>query len=191
MNEQCEAFVAAVREAVKDPRPSVAVKALLQEACQQPAGFVAALTEEEATENLLYEDDSCSVWVCRFSHRQVIPAHGHEMTVHLVVLEGTEQNLLFQQQDEGLLLSEIKTLTPGEILSLGPKGIHSVVAAGDQPCVSLHVYFGPLSKVSRQLYDWKDGAGEEVSDDRFVSLTRPKDDLNIEKGLFLTDLPRA
>ncbi len=67
---------------------------------------------------------------------------------------------------------------PSQLLSIGSDGLHSVVADGDQPCCSLHVYTGPLSSVKRSLFDWDSGASLEFTDENYHRMKRALNELS-------------
>lgn len=168
-----EAFIAAVRNAASAAQPTKAVRALLEETLRDPEALAREMPEQAEDEVHLYEDETVSIWSCRFRPTEVLPPHEHKMDVHIGVVSGCEKNILFHRTDEGLQHAQTKRVTAGEILSLGPDGVHAVTAGGGAPSHALHVYLGPLTKVSRSLFDWDTGASVPFTDENFERMKRP------------------
>lgn len=170
------AFIAAAKAAAASDNPTQAVRELLAETVQDPAPILAAFAEVEADEENFYEDETLSLWMSRFHPHQVLPPHDHGMSVHIAVYSGVERNLLYRRPEEGGGLGDpiIRETAAGELLSLGPDGIHAPTAAGDRRSEALHVYMGKLSTVDRSLFDWRTGRPLPFTMEAFESLVRGK-----------------
>jgi predicted metal-dependent enzyme (double-stranded beta helix superfamily) len=128
--------------------------------------------EKDADEIMLFEDDTVSVWICRFDPYTVVPPHEHKMNAFIGVFKGREKNHFFKNDANGLKYQSTQIIDAGQMTSIGTDGLHAVVAEGEEDCYSLHVYTGPLSKVKRSLFDWNTGEAIEFTDENFRRLKR-------------------
>jgi len=79
------------------------------------------------------------------------------MNAYIGVYEGCEHNHFYRRERDALKHVKSKVVAAGEVLSIGPDGIHTVQSYGGEPCQALHVYLGALSTVERSLFDWDTG----------------------------------
>jgi len=174
-----ESFIAAAKAAAASDNPTQAMRDLLTETVRDPAPIKAAFADVAEDEENFYEDETLSLWMSRFHPHRVLPPHDHAMSVHIAVYDGVERNLLYRRPKEGGRLEEpiVRETAAGELLSLGPDGIHAPTAAGDAPSEALHVYMGKLSSVDRSLFDWDSGRAVPFTMERFESLVRSKGDV--------------
>ena len=171
-------FVTDARAAVVSDKPTHAIRTLMQKALKTPETLVANNPlEKDADEVMLFEDDTISVWVCRFNPHTVVPPHEHKMNAFIGVFKGREKNHFFKNDANGLQYKSTQIIDTGQMTSIGTDGLHAVVAEGEEDCYSLHVYTGPLSKIKRALFDWDTGQALEFTDENFHRLKRPAREL--------------
>ena len=179
MTFSIEKFISEAREAAQSSEPTRAIRRLLKKALENPGEIADANPlENDEKDVLLFEDDSVSVWITRFVPDIVIPPHEHKMNAFIGVFQGREKNIFFKRQSDGLKYTGSKVLATGQVLSIGGDGIHSVVADGNEPCCSLHVYTGPLSKTERSIFDWDSGSPIEFTDKNYESMKRSPRELD-------------
>lgn len=174
MGSVIDDFVAAARKAAVDREPTRAVRQVLLNALKDPEPVADAIAAQEEDEILLHEDDTVSIWTCRFLPDRVVPPHEHKMDVHIGVFRGAEENILYRRKDGELVRAKSKTVASGQVFSLGADGIHAVTAGGDEASLALHVYLGPLMQVERSLFDWKTGAEVAFTMDNFHDMTKAR-----------------
>lgn len=97
-----EAFVRSARKAARDPEPTKAVRKLLETTLEDPRRIADAIPDQADDEIMLFEDESVSIWSCRFQPFIVMPPHEHKMTVHVGVFQGGEKNILFRRERDAL-----------------------------------------------------------------------------------------
>ena len=171
-------FVTEIRAAAVSDKPTHAIRTLMQNALETPEALVADNPlEEGADEIMLFEDDTVSVWVCRFDPHTVVPPHEHKMNAFIGVFKGREKNLFFRNEADGLKYISTKIIDAGQMTSIGADGLHAVVAEGEEDCYSFHVYAGPLSKIKRSLFDWDTGQALEFTDENYHHLKKPANEL--------------
>ena len=143
-----EAFITELRSAAKQEDAVKAVRALMNGA------------------------DSVSIWYVGFNPDDHVPPHDHQIQAFIGVYDGAEKNHFYLAGDGVLEHKTTKLVEPGDVIAIGPDGIHSVETADDRYCYGIHVYLGPLTRVERSLFDWETGAAEPFTDDAFDRLIR-------------------
>ena len=173
-NFDLDALVAELRTAAVQSDAPARIKAILEDAVHDPARVRADIPDFTENDVILFEDDTVSIWHCRFMPGHTVPAHDHQMSAIIAVYDGAERNDFYQADPVGGIRksSEVK-LNAGEVLQIGPSAIHSVGCASDEPCCGIHVYLGNLSEVDRSLFDTERGEVMAFTDENYVRLTRP------------------
>ena len=163
------------KAAATSDAPTKAIRALLQEYVSDPKSMQEAFDFEE--EKLLYEDENLSLWYTHFTPEKAVPPHEHKMSAHIAVYEGAQCNFLLKTGGDTLEIAKAKRVSAGEVLSLGPDGVHAVIAAGDVPARGLHIYQGELCAVERSLFDWETGEAFALNEENFAANERSAKDL--------------
>ena len=177
MSFSFENFTASVREAAKANDANEKVRALLEEIVSDPAPIIAATPEDGEDEICLFEDETVSIWSCRFQPHVVMPPHEHLLDVHIAGYSGGEKNILFKIDDGELKHDSTVVVEPGQVLTLDKDAVHAVSAEGDAPSLALHVYMGPLMKLKRALFDWQTGEKVDFTMENFYAMQRPSTEL--------------
>lgn len=168
LNELVEAIKVASREA----NPLTCVKAILDQVFRDPVAIRDSMPSFEQDETTLFEDDRISIWHCRFNPGTPIPPHDHQMSAIIGIYTGIERNCFYRLQTEGTLTSSGHTdMEPGRVLKIAPTAIHSVECISEEPSCGIHVYFGPLTKIDRSLFDQKTNTRMKFTDEAFKRLT--------------------
>lgn len=170
-------FVEKMRTAANSQTPTKLVREGLTAIVGNSELQNTGLPEQVEDEILLFEDDSVSIWSCRFDPDFVMPPHEHKMEVHIGVVSGQEKNIMFRQEDGALKHLESVVVNSGEILSIDADALHAVTASGEKHSHALHVYLGPLTKVKRGLFDWTTGATVDFTMENFEKMKRSHKDL--------------
>lgn len=170
-------FVNKMRKAAKSETPSITVRKELASVLSSTELQMSGLPEQEEDEILLFEDDTVSIWSCRFDPEFVMPPHEHKMDVHIGVVSGNEKNIMFVRERSTLKHIKSVIVNAGEILSIGADALHAVTADGETPSHALHVYLGPLTKVKRDLFDWTTGEAVDFTMENFEAMKRSCKDL--------------
>ncbi len=177
MSFDFDGFASQVRAAAQEPDPSSAVHNLLKDIVSNPDPIVAATPQGGEDEVHLFEDETVSIWLCRFQPHVVMPPHEHKLEVHIAVYSGGEKNILFRPENGKLQHESTKVIGPGDVVTLNEDCIHAVTAEGDEPSFALHVYMGPLMKLKRDLFDWGTGEAVAFTMENFDSMKRPASEL--------------
>jgi len=172
MHPLLENFVARAREAAAGEDPASAVRTVLQDVLAEPTTYAEIIAAQDADEDHLFEDDTVSIWTCRFHGRELTPPHEHRLPVHIAVVGGVERNLMYRQRYGELFEAAEKDVHAGEMLSLGPEAVHAVTAGTEEPSLALHVYLGPLTRIERSLFNWRTGEALPFTMENFTAMSR-------------------
>jgi predicted metal-dependent enzyme (double-stranded beta helix superfamily) len=121
--------------------------------CDVDQGFGAHLLHEEP-------DHTLAIFAGAWLPGRGAPPHNHGTWAIVAGVVGTERNTLWARVDDGsrrgyaeLRRLEDRVLGPGDVLTLQPSSIHSVVNESESVTVSLHVYGTHVNHTSRFQFD--------------------------------------
>lgn len=160
MTFSLDRFVTEIRDAAGRDRPTAPIRELMKAAVSEPALVASQIPHYEGDQLNLHTDDQVSIYCVKFLAGLLVPPHNHTISAFIAVYQGTEVNRLFRHDGGSLELIAEKHVPAGEILSIGPDGIHAVHSANGEDSLALHVYLGPLERVSRSLFH--PDTGEEM-----------------------------
>ena len=150
-----------LKAAARGPDAAAAVHALLADFVRDPARAKAAMPAYQEDDVIIFEDDTVSIWFCRFQPGAVVPPHDHKMSATIGVYQGVERNDLYDRDDKGLPVLQSSTDIPaGQVVQIASDAIHGVTCTSQNPSEALHVYLGALTAVDRSLFDVD--AGQEL-----------------------------
>lgn len=167
-----DALVADLRAAARGEEPVREVRRLMTDAFRDPAEIEAAMPAFDGDDEILFEDDSVSIWYVCFRPGIHVPPHDHQTTATIGVYAGAEDNHFYLRETGRLLHKSSRRVGPGEVIALKPDGIHSVEAADGKPCRGIHVYLAALTKIERSLFDWESGEPRPYTDDNYEAMKR-------------------
>lgn len=167
-----DSLVAELRKAAAGEQAAREVRAIMTRALRDPAAIAVAMPEFENDDEILFEDDSVSIWFVRFVPGIHVPPHDHQTTAVIGVYDGAEINHFYLREPGRLTHKSTRRVTPGEVIALKPDGIHSVEAADGMPSLGIHVYLAPLTRIERSLFDWDSGMPTPFTDESFEAMTR-------------------
>ena len=166
-------FVRAMREAAKATEAPSQVRSVMEAAFQHSAAIKTAMSSFSGEGEILFEDETVSIWYCGFDPGTHIPPHDHQTTATIGVYAGEENNHFYRVDTNNLEHTSTRCLKPGDVISMGPHAIHSVETANAAASYGIHVYLAPLTKVERSLFDWETGAAKPYTDEDFEQMKRP------------------
>lgn len=114
----------------------------------------------------LFEDETISIMIVHAPPGVIQPPHDHLMSVVIGGFRGAEHQRLFRRTPDGdapIEAAGTSVVTPGDVFSLGTRGVHAIEAQGDEWSSAVHVYLGELSAAPRSLFD-PDTFAEEPMD---------------------------
>lgn len=164
-------FLTEIKKAAREADPQPSVRAILDRVFASPEAVAAALPDYAEDDVVLFEDETVSIWHCRFQPGRPVPPHNHELSANIGVYAGVETNRFYKSADTGgIAPSRDVNLGPGDVLSIGPSGIHSVECISENPSCGIHVYLGPLTKTARDLYDLSNGKKVPFTEEAYERL---------------------
>jgi predicted metal-dependent enzyme (double-stranded beta helix superfamily) len=168
-------FIGELRAAARGEDPARAVRRLMTDAFRDVDAVREAMAGFSGEEEVLFEDDSVSIWYCGFDPRKHVPPHDHQTTATIGVYAGRENNHFYTTGKDGLERRSTRSVAPGEVIAIGPQAIHSVETADGEFSYAIHVYLGPLTTIERSLFDWDSGAALPFNDENYARLERPSE----------------
>lgn len=168
-----DVLVEQLKAAASGPETAKNIRSIMDETFSDPMHMANGMPEFPEDNVILYEDETISIWHCRFQPGVSVPPHDHQMSVTIGVYEGSERNDFYEAASgAGIQQSSSVVMDPGEVLSIGPTAIHSVTCIGQKPSCGIHVYLGPLSTVERSLFDVEENQQLPFTDEHYQRLTR-------------------
>ena len=165
-------FIRQLRAAAREDEPVKRVRDLMTDAFSDPESIKAAMPQFDNDDEVLYEDDTVSIWFVRFVPGLHVPPHDHQTTATIGVYEGAEDNYFYLRETGRLVHKSTRRVGPGEVIALKPDGIHSVEAANNEPSCGIHVYLAKLTTIERSLFDWESGAARPFTDENYEQMKR-------------------
>ena len=165
-------FIQQLRSAALEPEAKARVRELMHDAFLDPETIRATMPVYENDDEVLFEDESVSIWFVRFPPGTHVPPHDHQTTATIGVYEGAEDNHFYLREPGRLVYKSSRRVGPGDVIALKPDGIHSVEAADGKPSCGIHVYLAALTTIERSLFDWDSGAACRFTDERYELMKR-------------------
>jgi len=167
-----EGFVQELRAAALAEEPVTRVRELMTQAFQDPEAIRASMPAYDSDDEMLFEDDSVSIWFVRFVPGLHVPPHDHQTTVTIGVYEGAEDNHFYLREPGRLVHRTTRRVEPGDVIAMKPEGIHSVEAANGEQSCGIHVYLAKLTTIERSLFDWDSGEARPFNDENYDLMKR-------------------
>lgn len=165
-------FVQGLRAAARTDEPVKKVRDLMTETFRDPGAIRAGMPDYENDDEILFEDDSVSIWFGRFMPGLHVPPHDHQTTAMIGVYQGAADNHFYLHEPGKLVHKSTRRVEPGDVIALKPDGIHSVEAAEGQVTCGIHVYLAALTKIERSLFDWESGEVSPYTDENYDAMKR-------------------
>lgn len=165
-------FIQQLRGAALEPEAKTRVRELMRDAFLDPEAIRTAMPVYENDDEVLFEDDSVSIWFVRFPPGTQVPPHDHQTTAIIGVYEGAEDNHFYLREPNRLVHKSSRRVGPGDVIALKPDGIHSVEAADGRQCCGIHVYLAALTTIERSLFDWDSGVACRYTDENYELMKR-------------------
>ena len=165
-------FIQELRVAAATDDAVKRVRQLMTDAFRDPESIQAAMPHYDNDDEVLFEDNSVSIWFVRFVPGLHVPPHDHQTTATIGVYEGAEDNHFYLCEAQQLVHTTSKRVGPGEVIALKPDGIHSVEAAGGAQSCGIHVYLAKLTTIERSLFDWDSGEACPFTDENYERMKR-------------------
>ena len=167
-----DSFVKELRAAAVTDDAVKRVRGLMTDAFSDPESIQMAMPHFDNDDEVIFEDDSVSIWFVRFLPGLHVPPHDHQTTATIGVYEGAEDNHFYLCESGWLVHKSSKRVGPGDVIALKPEGIHSVEAAGGAQSCGIHVYLAKLTTIERSLFDWDSGEACPFTDENYERMKR-------------------
>ncbi|WP_298862731.1 hypothetical protein [uncultured Sulfitobacter sp.] len=170
-------FVERARVAAASDNATFAIRKLLKSSFSESETMADAIASLETDEVMLFEDEFCSIWTCRYNSDVVLAPHEHCMPVYIAVYRGTKVEVLYKREPTRLRHGGNKVISAGEVTSLGADAIHAITAEGFGQSHAIHIYEEPLTAVKRSLFGWVSGEEVDFTMENFHAMQRQKPDM--------------
>lgn len=171
-NFELDDFIRQLRDAAIADEPVKRIRELMTQAFRDPKSIKAALPVYENDDEILFEDETVSIWFVRFVPGLHVPPHDHQTTATIGVYEGAEDNHFYLREPGNLAHQTTRRVGPGDVIAINPDGIHSVEAANAEPSCGIHVYLAALTRIQRSLFDWNTGEASPYTQERFDAMQK-------------------
>lgn len=151
------------------------VTARLRYELNNPVSMTAALPQYEDEEVCLHADDNITIFLIQLSPNLRYPPHNHNMATTIALCSGTESAAYFKLRRNKPIPTVTRTYGAGELLFLPADAIHAVGNPGTERSVALHVYYGNLPAMKRNLWDTDSGETLPFTDENYFRLAQPLD----------------
>ena len=113
-------FVVQIREAAASEDRKSAMRELLQDSQSRKVLMADAIAALEEDEVMFFEDETCSIWTCRYDPNVVFAPHEHGMGVHIAVYRGTEVEVLYNARPASYAMAVTHWSKPETSCALAP-----------------------------------------------------------------------
>jgi predicted metal-dependent enzyme (double-stranded beta helix superfamily) len=151
------------------------ISARLRYELTNPISMTAALPQYEDEEVLLHADDNITIFLIQLSPNLNYPPHNHNMATTIALCSGTESAAYFRLRKGKPEYTVSRTYTAGDMVFLPADVIHAVGNPGIQRSVALHIYYGNLPVMRRNLWDPESAEALPFTDENYFRLARPLD----------------
>ena len=137
--------------------------------------MAAALPVYEEEEVLLHADDNITIFLVQLSANIYYPPHNHNMAATISLCQGTEVATYFRLRN-GLPERTVgRTYSAGDLIFLPADVIHAVGNPGETRSVALHIYYGNLPTMRRNLWHPESGDTLPFTEENYFRFTSPVD----------------
>lgn len=178
-SEALGSFIAQCRSLAAQEQAVVDIARAMQQLVASPASLAAQIPEPiisaessiAGLDEILFEDESLTVFVVHSAPDVQQPPHDHLVSAVIGVYEGVEAQRYFRRDGATLVPSGGAEIGPGEVLTLGPTAVHAIGAPSGW-CRAVHVYLGALSSIDRSLFDPETFDEEPMTVERYDEFCR-------------------
>jgi predicted metal-dependent enzyme (double-stranded beta helix superfamily) len=149
-----EQFVADCRAALRQSRPELVVKEILERAVASPSQVEAALgTPREGKIGILHHERDLTILNVVWTPGMSVYPHDHRMWAAIGLYGGREDNTFYRRSAEGLKIAGGKQLETGGVAVLGDSVIHAVANPLREFTGAIHIYGGDFFGTPRSEWD--------------------------------------
>jgi predicted metal-dependent enzyme (double-stranded beta helix superfamily) len=150
-------FIADCRDALGDPSPQKAVRAVVQRALADAPSVRDVLAQPRAQVQKLHVAADLVILNAIWAPEMMIMPHNHNMWAIIGIYDGREDNIFWRRiKDEAggrIEAAGAQALSTGECATLGPDIIHSVANPAARFSGAIHVYGGDFFNAPRSEWD--------------------------------------
>jgi predicted metal-dependent enzyme (double-stranded beta helix superfamily) len=149
-----DSFVDACRTALRDDRPQLAVKELVERAVAEPRALDQALgTPGRGGMVGIHRSPELTILQFVWPPRVRLFPHDHRMWAAIGIYNGREHNAFFRRAEGRIVAAGGRDLDVGDTLVLGDDAVHAVDNPAGTYTAAIHVYGGDYFGTPRSEWD--------------------------------------
>jgi predicted metal-dependent enzyme (double-stranded beta helix superfamily) len=148
-----DTFLTRCLDALRDPQPRQAVKAVLEEAMSDAGSVADALPPNRAEIVRVHASPELTVLKVVWAPGMCFGPHDHRMWAAIGIYSGGEDNSFYRRADGTLIASGGKSLRTGDVVLLGDDTVHAVANPTTEFAGAIHVYGGDFFATPRS--EWR------------------------------------
>jgi len=169
-----EAAVSSIIDAARGASPIESVRAALLECTVRFHALRGLVHEAPGDEVLLHAGEHLTIYHITLTPGVIYPPHNHLMHALIGIYKGAETNLIYPASGGGRLgVPKRDEVSAPAIVHMEPQTIHAVANTGEERSGALHVYFGNLLEVQRQIWMPGEPGPQPFDNARYLEGSRP------------------
>lgn len=151
---EMQKFIEDCIAANKTSDPQQAVKEVLARGVTDPSAMLKAIGEpKEAGLKVFLRSKELTIFAAAWTPQMNLMPHNHHMWANIGIYTGREDNILWEQNKDGLEANDVRCLFAGDVATLNNKAIHSVTNPLQRFTGGLHIYGGDFFATERSQWD--------------------------------------
>ncbi len=131
-----------------------AVKEVLAKSVSNPSSMLKTIGEPtEAGLKIFLRSKDLTIFAASWTPQMNLMPHNHHMWANIGIYTGREDNIIWEQTNDGLNANDVRCLFAGDVATLNTSAIHSVTNPLQRFTGGLHIYGGDFFVTERSQWD--------------------------------------
>ena len=158
MGFKLETLIADCQQAIQHDKPQEVITSIIADAIADPESIFAEIGRPtKAAIEKIYVSDMLTIVNVVWAPGMTLLPHNHNVWAVIGVYEGREDNIFWRRvpgdEDGRIEAAGAKSISSGEVVSLGKSLIHSVTNPTDAFTCAIHVYGGDFFAMQRSEWE--------------------------------------
>ncbi len=151
---EMQKFIEDCIAANKESNPQEAVKEVLARGVSNPSAMLKSIGEPtEAGLKVFLRSKDLTIFAASWTPQMNLMPHNHHMWANIGIYTGREDNIIWEQNKQGLEANDVRCLFAGDVATLNTNAIHSVTNPLQRFTGGLHIYGGDFFATERNQWD--------------------------------------
>ncbi len=147
-------FIEECIEANKEVDSQAAVKEVLKRGVSNASDMLKAIGEPtEAGLKVFLRTKELTIFAASWTPQMNLMPHNHKMWANIGIYTGREDNIIWENQKNGLEAKDVRCLFEGDVATLNTSAIHSVTNPLKRFTGGLHIYGGDFFATERSQWN--------------------------------------